>query len=99
MSVTHACVPKHAALVPLGLGRHSCELLRRASRRMTNRETRRADACNPPIQFPKNGHPRLVCSSARKIRRSGTSLPRTTRFHDESSTEADPSSCTPLFGS
>lgn len=35
MSVTHACAPKHAALVPLRLGRHSCESLRRASRRKT----------------------------------------------------------------
>jgi len=66
---------------------------------MTNRETRRADACNPPIQFPKNGHPCLVCSSARKDPPKRNEFAEDDSLHDESSTEADSSSCTPLFGS
>jgi len=99
MSGTHACAPKYTALVPLRLGRHSCEQLRRASRRRTNRETRRADVCNPPIQFPKNGHPRLVrfFDSCDPPKRSA--LAEDDSFHDETSTEADPSSSTHLFGS
>jgi hypothetical protein len=90
MSRSCACVPKYAALTLLELGRRSDEWLRRTVRWRTNRETRRIDVCNPPMQFPKNDHPRLVfCSSSLGPPR-WTSLTGDDSFHDESSAEADP---------